>query len=89
MAKSETPSCGFANIGVKGGENSSKRREGSTLIYKTSIQIYDQISIMRNWSEVKIHRAFFPRVGLKGVQIAQTIAKVGVHIFIADGHPNL
>ena len=25
--KSETPSCGFAKIGVKGGENSSKRRE--------------------------------------------------------------
>ena len=27
LVKSETPSCGFAKIGVKGGENSSKRRE--------------------------------------------------------------
>ena len=89
MVKSETSSCGFAKIGVKGGENSSKRREGSTLIYKTSIQIYDQISIMRNWSEVKIHRVFFPRVGLKGVQIAQTIAKVGMLVFISNGHSNL
>ena len=27
LVKSETPSCCFAKIGVKGGENSSKRRE--------------------------------------------------------------
>ena len=27
FVKSETPSCGFAKIGVTGGENSSKRRE--------------------------------------------------------------
>ena len=27
LVKSETPSCGFTKIGVKGGENSSKRRE--------------------------------------------------------------
>ena len=27
LVKSETPSCGFGKIGVKGGENSSKRRE--------------------------------------------------------------
>ena len=27
MVKSETSSCGFAKIGVKGGENSSKHHE--------------------------------------------------------------
>ena len=27
LIKSETPSCGFAKFGVKGGENSSKRHE--------------------------------------------------------------
>ena len=29
------------------------------------------------------------RVGLEGVQIARTISKIGVHIFIWNGHPNL
>ena len=43
LVKSETPSCAFTKIGVKEGENSSKHHEGSTLIYPTSIRIYDQI----------------------------------------------
>ena len=40
---------------------------------------------MRN----KTLSCIFARVGLKGVQIAQNIAKVGVHIFISNRHPNL
>ena len=31
----------------------------------------------------------FARVGLEGVQIARTIAKVSVHVFMSNGHPNL
>ena len=76
LVKSQTPSCGFAKIGVKGGENSSKRREGSMLIYPTSIQIYDQISILRNWSKEKLYHA---KVALKGSEIARNIKKVGVY----------
>ena len=30
LVKSETPSCGFTKIGVKGGENSSKRRRSAS-----------------------------------------------------------
>ena len=48
------------------------------------IQIYDQISILRNCSEF-----IFARVVRKAVQIAWAIAKVGVHVFISNGHPNL
>ena len=36
------------------------------LVYQIGIQIYDQISILRNWSEVKLRRAFsLELVGLK------------------------
>ena len=32
------------------------------------IQIYDQVSILRSWSNVKLHRAGFERVWLKGAE---------------------
>ena len=41
------------------------RKLECTLIYQMGIQIYDQISIMRNWSEVKLHRAFSLDLGSK------------------------
>ena len=49
---------------------------------------------MSNFNSEKLVRSetlsfIFARVGLEGVQIAQTIAKVGVHIFISNDHPNL
>ena len=53
------------------------------------IQIYDQISIARKLSNVKLHRAFFLEFALKQVQIAQNIAKFGVHTCISNEHPNL
>ena len=31
----------------------------------------------------------FARVGVEGVKIARTVAKLGVHVFIWNGHPNL
>ena len=36
-----------------------------TVTCQTSIQIYDQISIMRNQSEVKLHRSFSLELGSK------------------------
>ena len=53
------------------------------------IQMYDQISISRYRSEVIIGRAFLLELGLKEVQIARNIAKVAMHIFISNVHPNL
>ena len=44
-----------------------------TLVYQMGIEIYDQISIIRNYSKVKIG------LGLKVVKIAWNVAKVGVH----------
>ena len=53
------------------------------------IQIYDQISIVRKLSKVKLRRAFSLEFGLKRVQLAQIIEKIGVHACISSGHPNL
>ena len=51
------------------------------LVYQIGIQIYDQISILINWSEVKLRRFFSIELGLKRVQIARNITKVGVHVY--------
>ena len=60
-----------------------------TLVYKKCIQTYDQISIQRNWSKVKLHRAILLWLGLKGVKIARNIAKVGVHSYLSNEYSNL
>ena len=59
LVKSETLLYGFTEVGIKGGEifwNISKFK--CTLIYQMGIQIYDQISIIRNCSKVKLCHAF-------------------------------
>ena len=61
----------------------------STLVYRMGIQIYDQISIPKKWSEVNLHCEFSLELGLKGIQISRNIAKVGVHACISNMHPNL
>ena len=43
------------------------------------IQINDQISIITNYSKVKLHHAFSLGLGLKVVKIAWNVAKFGVH----------
>ena len=58
-------------------------------VYQMGIQIYDQISIVRKLSKVKVHRAFSLEFGLKRVQIGQNITKFGVHGCISNRHPNL
>ena len=42
-----------------------------TLVYQMGIQTYDQISILRNYSKVKLRHAVSLGLGLKGVKIAQ------------------
>ena len=60
-----------------------------TLVYQMDIQIYDEISIIRNCSKVKLCHAFSLGLGLKVVKIAWKVAKVGVHACLSNGHPNL
>ena len=38
---------------------------------------------------MKLHHAVFLGLGLQGVKIAQNVAKVGVHGYLSNGHPNL
>ena len=60
-----------------------------TLVYQMGIQIYDQISIIRNCLKVKLRHAFSLGLGLKMVKIAWNIVKVDVHAYLSNGHPNL
>ena len=53
------------------------------------IQIYDQISIIRNCSKIKLCHAFSLGLGLKVVKIAWNFVKVHVHACLSNGHPNL
>jgi len=59
------------------------------LVYPMGIQIYDQVSILRSWSKVKLHRAVLLGFGLKVLKIALNIVKVGVHFYLSNRHPNL
>ena len=59
------------------------------LVYQMGIEIYDQISIIRNYSKVKLRHAFLVALDLKVVKIACNIAKVDVHAFLSNGYPNL
>ena len=60
------------------------------LVYQMDIQIYEQISILRNCSKVKLCRVVSLGLGLKGVKlIARNVAKFGLHECLSNGHPNL
>ena len=49
----------------------------------------DQSLIPRNWSKVKLRRAFSLELGSKGVQSGWNIAKVGVHSYLPNANLNL
>ena len=90
FVNSETLSCGFAKIGITGGENSSKRPE--RLSVRLSIKRASKSMIKFRFEKLVRSETLsfiFGRVGLEGVKIARTSAKVIVHIFIWNGHPNL
>ena len=53
------------------------------------IQTYDQISILRKCSIVKLCCTISLGLGLKEVKIAQNVAKGRVNACLSNGHPNL
>ena len=59
------------------------------ILYQMGIEIYDQISILRNYTKVKLCHTFSLGLGLKVVKIAWNVVKVGVHACLSNGHPNL
>ena len=76
-------------LGLRGEIFGTSRHFSCTLGYQMGIQIYDQISIIRNFSKVKLCHAFSLRLGLKVVKIAWNVAQVGVHACLSNGHPNI
>ena len=65
------------------------RKLECTLIYQTSIQIYDQISILRIWSKVQLHHAVLLGFGLKEGKIDMKIMNFAMHSYLPNGHLNL
>ena len=59
------------------------------LVYQTGIQIYDQISITRIWSNVKLHHAVLLRFVLKEGKIALNIMIFCMYSYLQNGHLNL
>ena len=77
-------------LGLKGVKYfGTSRNFTCMLVYQMDIQIYDQISIIRNYSKVKLRLEFSVGLGLKVVKIAWNTAKVGVHACLSNGHPNI
>ena len=79
---------GTYQMGTLTGGEIFLERLACTLVYQMGIQIYDQISIIRICSKVKLRHALSLGLGLKVVKIAWDIVKVGVHACLSNGHPN-
>ena len=52
------------------------------------IQIYNQVSILRSTSKVKLDRTILLGFGLKELKITMNIVKVGVHTYHPNAHQN-
>ena len=88
--KIETPSYGFDRVGIKGVKTDPNVvKFGVKACYPTRIQIYDQISILRSLSNVKLCQVGLLGFGLKEVKIAPNIVKLSVHSYIPNGHLNI
>ena len=88
--KIEHSSYGFDRVGIKGVKtNPNVVKVGVQACYPTCIQIYDQISILRSWSNVKLCHVGLLGFGLKEVKIDLNIMKLSVHSYIQNGHLNL
>ena len=87
--KIETPSYGFDRVGIKGVKTDPNVvKIGVQSCYPIHIQIYDQISILRSWSNVKLCLAGLVGFGLKEVKIAPNILKLSVHSYTPNGNLN-
>ena len=90
LVKSETLLYGFAEVGIKGLKYfGTSQNFVCTLVYQMGIQIYDQISIIRNYSKMQLCQAFSLALGLKVVKTDWNVAKVGMHACLSDGHPKV
>ena len=77
-------------LGLKGVKYfGTSRNFACMVVYQMGIQINDQISIIRNYSKVKLRNAFSLGLGLKVVKIAWNVVKVRMHACLSNGHPNL
>ena len=59
------------------------------LVYPIGIQSYDQVSTLRSWSKVKLHRAVLLVFGLKEPKIALNIIKASVHSYPPNAYKNI
>ena len=59
-----------------------------TLVYPICIQTYDQVSILRIWSKLRLHLAVLLGFCLKMPKIALNIVKVGMHSYLPNAHLN-
>ena len=88
--KIETLSYSFDRVGIKGVKTyPNVPKVDVQACYPTCIEIYDQISILRIWSNVKLCHVGLLRFGLKVVKIALNIVKLNVHPYIQNGYLNL
>ena len=86
LVKNETLSCDFTKFWLKRGENSSWHHEFGVHACLSN----GHPNLWSNFKSEKLIRSetsscFIARVGLKGVQIAQNIAKVDMHISYQTG----
>ena len=59
------------------------------LVYLMGIQIYDQVSILISWSNMKLHHAVLLGFGLKESKITLNIVKVGMHSYFPNADLNI
>jgi len=55
------------------------------IVYPMGSQIYNQVSILRSTSKVKLNHTILLGFGLKELKITMNIVKVGMHTY----HPNV
>ena len=59
------------------------------IVCPMGIQIYNQVSILRSTSKVKLDRIILLGFGLKELKITMNIMKVGVHTYHPNAHQKI
>ena len=87
FTKSETLSCAFTKVALKGIENSSERRESwcAHLFIEMGTWIHFQISILNNLTKSASFQPWFDHPWMRA-KIAPNIIKIGVHECVLDGY---
>ena len=89
LVKCETPLCGFAKVGLKGGENILECLK-SLHCYLPNVKI-NLRSNFNSQKLVKTETMLYgsDEVGIKGGEIFWNISKFHVHACLSNGHSNL